>query len=152
MELENEVISTEQQTNHQEIEQKIVARIPKGWGSYIRCHTGWYPLLDDLDGKISYLAPNYEIHQVKEKYGTLRFYIGGPVKDKMTAAIIEDLISYAEELSSIICESCGAARYGKIRTRYDETVALRDNGWMKTLCNSCALLENYPLDEDSTNE
>ena len=141
---------TEQELFNLELEEKLKARIPVGWSRSLSCGTGWYPLLDELDTMISYLAPNNELYQVKEKYGTLRFYIGGPSKDKITSDIVDNLIQYATEISSITCETCGAARYGKIRTRYDETVALRDNGWMKTLCNPCALLENYPLEEGST--
>ena len=131
---------------------KLESRIPKDWGKYLRCDKGWYPLLAQLDEQISYLAPDYEIYQVKEKYGTLRFYIGGPVKDKITNDIIENLISYAEHLSSIICESCGAARYGKIRTRYDDTVKLRDNGWYKTLCDTCALALGYPIQDSNSDD
>lgn len=131
------------------LEEKLKARIPVGWGKLVSCGTGWYPLLIELDEMISYLAPYYELHQVKEKYGTLRFYIGGPSKDKMTSDIIDNLIKYAEEISSITCETCGAARYGKIRSKYDATVKLRNDGWMKTLCDPCALAQNYPVEDDN---
>jgi hypothetical protein len=139
---------TAQELFNLELEEKLEARIPVGWSRSLRCGTGWYPLLDELDTMISYLAPNYELYQVKEKYGTLRFYIGGPSKDKITSDIVDNLIQYATEISSITCESCGAARYGKIRSRYDRTVKLRNDGWMKTLCDPCALAQDYPIEED----
>lgn len=45
-------------------------------GRWIGCGKGWYPLLTEANRKLAELFPNYEIHQVKEKYGTLRFYWG----------------------------------------------------------------------------
>lgn len=58
--------------------ERIKNRIPPGWGRWISCGPGWYSLLVKLDEDLSTLAPDYEVHQVKEKYGTLRFYIGLP--------------------------------------------------------------------------
>ena len=52
----------------------IMARIPNGWGKWISCGPGWYGILAELDDELSALDPNYEVHQVKEKYGTLRYY------------------------------------------------------------------------------
>ncbi len=53
---------------------RMLARIPDGWGRWISCSRGWYPILADLDQQLAALFPTYEIHQVKEKYGGLRFY------------------------------------------------------------------------------
>ncbi len=138
-----------------EIREKITSRIPRGWGKWISMDSGWYELINDLDDKIAYLAPNYEIHQVKEKFGTLRFYVGGAGTeiDTKAADIINDLISYAEQLSENICEICGAARYGTIRTRYDNSVKVRcRNYWYKTLCNDCAIIAGYPVDEEEKDD
>ena len=135
----------------EEFKKRIFARIPKGWGYWISCDSGWFDLIDDLDKKISHLAPNYEIHQVKEKYGTLRFYVGGPANSKEAADIIDDLISYAEYLSKRICEVCGAGT-SRIRSRYDDSVKTRGTGWYKTLCNDCAIKLEYPTDEEWNEE
>lgn len=35
---------------------------------------GWVPIIEQLDKDISALDPDYQIMQVKEKFGTLRFY------------------------------------------------------------------------------
>jgi hypothetical protein len=59
---------------HEEALVRMMERIPKGWGRWIDCDAGWYPLLVRLDAELQKLSPDYEIHQVKEKYGTLRFY------------------------------------------------------------------------------
>ena len=58
--------------------EKMLARIPNGWGKWIDCGPGWFPIITELDEKLSAMIPNYEIHQIKEKYGTLRFYWGVP--------------------------------------------------------------------------
>lgn len=57
--------------------------------------------------------------QVKEKFGTLRYYMTFYNED------VEMEISKAEKLSSKTCESCGAP--GKTR----------DGGWIRTLCDTC---------------
>ncbi len=52
----------------------MLVRIPDGWGRWISCDRGWYPLLVELDEQLRTLLPNYVINQVKEKYGGLRYY------------------------------------------------------------------------------
>jgi hypothetical protein len=58
--------------------------------------------------------------QVKEKFGTLRFYTNGFFNEK-----IENYIDMAENLSEITCEDCGLP--GKAN----------DGGWIKVRCESC---------------
>jgi hypothetical protein len=57
--------------------------------------------------------------QVKEKFGTLRFYMDHGCEE------IWQHISQAERESAVTCEDCGA--YGEIR----------EGGWIRTLCNDC---------------
>lgn len=59
---------------HAEALRGMLVRIPDGWGRWISCDSGWYPLLVELDERLRALLPNYELHQVKEKYGGLRYY------------------------------------------------------------------------------
>ena len=86
------------------------------------------------------------VDQVKEKYGTLRFYwhregqnpgiqaidfIGGPsLRPRRDGAAldskIEDAVRKWEDASETVCERCG--KPGETRTE------LR---WMLTLCDSC---------------
>lgn len=125
----------------------ILNRIPAGWGKWISCGPGWYPLLAETNKKMRHLNPNYEIYQVKEKFGTLRFYWGIPAEDESWQALSDDVsntiydimmdISHqAENRSAYICESCGAL--GKTRVRHH---------WYKTLCAICAIEQKYPLEE-----
>jgi hypothetical protein len=85
--------------------ERILRRIPDGWGRWIGCREGWYPLIVELDRRLADLDPGYHVHQVKEKYGTLSYYIqGAPI----VAAAMEALVDQAEAESAHICESCGA--------------------------------------------
>ncbi|MGH2879027.1 MAG: hypothetical protein ACRDK4_05395 [Solirubrobacteraceae bacterium] len=59
---------------HADALQAMLLRIPDGWGRWISCDRGWYPLLVELDEQLRALLPDYVIHQVKEKFGGLRYY------------------------------------------------------------------------------
>ena len=68
------------------------------------------------------------VTQVKEKFGTLRFYMDG-YNDKISA-----YESFAEAMSARTCEDCGSP--GK--TRYE--------GWYRTLCDKHAVEQGYEID------
>ena len=76
-------------------------------GSYMR--EGWYDLVLELDDAISKIYPFYTIRQVKDKFGGLRYYIGGlpPIIPETHRNQIYDLIHEAEEKSYTICDICG---------------------------------------------
>ena len=83
---------------------------------------GWFKIIWNLCEKIESLAKDtFEVLQVKEKFGTLRFYTSSSTNE------IEKFIDEAEELSSKTCELCG--QEGSLHT---------SGGWLKTLCSKCA--------------
>jgi hypothetical protein len=89
------------------------------WG--FECGEGWYQIIDTLCGCMqSYTMangkPQVVATQVKEKYGTLRFY----TQDHDDT--VDGIIRVAEEWSSRTCEVCGQAG------------VLRGNSWVKTRC------------------
>lgn len=43
----------------------ILMRVPDGWGRWVSCERGRYPLLTELDGELALLLPRYRIHQVE---------------------------------------------------------------------------------------
>lgn len=100
------------------------------WG--FECDDGWEPLIRSLSEKlegINQLLPDeqyIEATQVKEKYGTLRFYTRGNIQSVGVYNLIEDGVSEAERQSAITCESCG--KKGKNRSV---------NGWWATTCIKC---------------
>lgn len=69
-------------------------------------------------------VPEIQVQQVKEKFGTLRFYYSGG------DSYIEGLVSFAEGMSAVTCEVCGER--GKIRSA----------SWVKTLCDKHAKEQN----------
>ena len=73
-------------------------------------------------------VPVFVAEQVKEKFGTLRFYFYGSRE-------FDSLVEMAEELSATTCEECGA--YG----------SLREGGWLRTLCDKHAKDRPQPLVE-----
>jgi hypothetical protein len=74
----NQIHTPEDAGEYEEDLKKILGRIPLRWGRWISCNKGWYPMLIELDQKLAEIFPDYELHQVKEKFGTLRYYIGFP--------------------------------------------------------------------------
>jgi len=89
------------------------------WG--FECGEGWKNLLWDLCmDLLPYVDTDFKVLQVKEKFGTLRFYAHGGTQQA------RDLIDKAEVESATTCEVCGS-----------KTGQLRGGGWMRTLCNHC---------------
>jgi len=82
---------------------------------------GWFDLLKELILQIKEEkpAPDFEVAQVKEKFGGLRFYAHGG-SDKINA-----IITFAENLSYKICETCGGR--GEANKQ----------GWISVLCATC---------------
>ncbi len=117
----------------------MLLRIPDGWGRWIRCGRGWYPLLVELDEQLRALLPNYVIHQVKEKFGGLRYYweSSEDVHDEQAQRVelANKLVHTAEARAAVTCELCGAAG----RLRRTPPPARR----YKTLCPDCAEREGY---------
>ena len=94
------------------------------WG--FECGDGWFPLINQLMSNIQHhldwknkdgeVVPQVVLDQVKEKFGTLRFYYTGGDD------YVRGLVSMAEAMSEILCEECG-----KPGTR-------TSGGWIKTAC------------------
>lgn len=91
------------------------------------CGDGWFYLIRDLCIKLQLLEiPDFHVHQVKEKFGGLRFYTGSIPTVTMTEIVCR-YISQTENQSMEICEECGMSG-----TRHSR------RGWIKTVCNGCA--------------
>lgn len=80
---------------------------------------GWYKLMEDLINKLLFISKTFNViiipTQIKEKFGSLRFYYvtisdnfkGTEEELKLVDDIIFDIVSYAEGLSARTCENCG---------------------------------------------
>ena len=134
---------------NQELEKKLVEKYPKLYqGAYLdptqslMCFgfehdDGWYGLIDKLSADLTKIDPKAVATQVKEKFGTLRFYCSVYNDASM------ELIDQAERDSGYICEVCGE----KGLTRWEL-------GWVRTLCDQH--LEKYlnkrGIEENSEDE
>lgn len=97
------------------------------WG--FECGDGWYRLLHDLSSAIEEQAfkqgldpdsPSWpKASQVKEKFGTLRFYMGSRSEE------MGELIDAASERSAHTCEFCGLEG------------VLRTESWFYVACDRC---------------
>lgn len=122
---------------------EVLKTIPDGWGRWITLDKGWYKLVIDTHKKLKYIDPNYEIHQVKEKFGGLRYYYQSSFPyDSMQDQIMQAIVNTAEETADRTCETCGV-------NNYKDKVALRvRNHWWKTLCMRCAIEQGYSVKND----
>ncbi|WP_062384526.1 hypothetical protein [Demequina iriomotensis] len=104
----------------------ILRRIPRHWGRSLRCDAGWYGIITRLDAELYALVGEYEINQVKEKFGGLRYYCEYPDgTSRHVAERCDALIRAAEAQSFETCEKCGAS--GKLRTSSYYLVTLCDD-------------------------
>jgi hypothetical protein len=103
---------------------------------FFECRDGWFNLIFRLSEKLERsarrcgAAPDStdwpRALQVKEKYGTLRFY-AMPATDEFST-----LIDEAEKQSARICELCGGP--AKLQEK---------GGWYKTFCDPCGRESGY---------
>ncbi len=127
---------------NQELDEKLCAKYPKifvnrhgdmketlmCWG--FECGDGWYNIINQLCSNIQHYTDwqnkNHEKHpvveqvvavQIKEKFGTLRFYYDGGDDT------IGGMVRMAESMSSVTCEECGSPGHQ------------RNGGWIRTLCD-----------------
>lgn len=101
-------------------------RKTQGWYGCI-APDGWKDLVLEADQMLAFIDPDYEIQQVKEKFGTLRFYFGSSKEfGTIESNIMYAIVASAESRSSRTCQSCGA--FGTIRD---------SGGWLSTLCDPC---------------
>lgn len=66
---------------------RLLLRIPDGWGRWISCSPGWFELLAGAERDLAALCPTFTVHQVKEKYGTLRLYVEFDHDDDLPAEV-----------------------------------------------------------------
>ena len=115
------------------------------WG--FDCGDGWFNILDQLMGNIQNhidwnnknfekgyaqykQVPQVTLDQVKEKFGTLRFYYTGGDD------VIDGMVRMAESMSGVTCEECGSPgkRVG--------------GGWITTLCEEHATARSIVYNDE----
>jgi hypothetical protein len=97
------------------------------WG--FECGDGWFSILNmlcqniqhhiDWQNKKEQTVEQVVVDQVKEKFGTLRFYYTGGDDH------IRGLVRMAESMSGVTCEDCG------------NPGQTGGEGWIRTICAPC---------------
>lgn len=113
-----------------EMQEYFPAVYPKMFvGKYggVACGAGWFNILNQLcqniqshiDWKNSKeeVVAQVTIAQIKEKFGSLRFYYDGGDD------YISGMVTLAESMSGVTCEDCG------------DVGVHRNGGWIRTLCD-----------------
>ena len=99
------------------------------WG--FECGDGWFNILNQLCQNIQHyidwknskeeIVKQVTVDQVKEKFGTLRFYYTGGDD------YIRGMVTMAESMSGVTCEECGKPATTNLPT-------LIQGGWVRTVC------------------
>lgn len=125
---------------HDDLYEEMTKKYPNLYrmNTFIECGPGWFPLLDDLSKGLELMILELKLQQgkdileieedselpcvtqVKEKYGSLRFYMS-EFTDNM-----EELIEKAEKKSSETCEGCG--KKGRVVSEC----------WHNCVCEDCS--------------
>lgn len=115
--------------------QGIDPRMPFALFSF-ECDDGWFDLLKECIEGIKEICERdkltNQVHQIKEKYGTLRFYL-----DWYNDGI-DKIIRIAEERSAVTCESCGKPA----------TVRKVSPWYVRCCCEGCLDKPVEPLGEE----
>lgn len=115
---------TENKTWQQELNDKRLAE--GGWYGCI-APDGWKDIVLKADNMLAHIDPDYKIMQIKEKFGTLRYYFGSNLEYySVEHDIMHAIEVWAEQRSANTCEVCG--KFGELRT---------DRYWIVTLCDDC---------------
>ena len=116
-------------------EQEADGRICDLYGAFgCECDDGWYETLFGLCGEITEAYKKHGqpvdivVDQIKEKYGTLRFYYHLSQNNGDLRREISDIVIKWEKKSAEVCERCGKA--GVLR---------EDLQWIQALCDECYL-------------
>jgi hypothetical protein len=119
-------METEEKSWQEELNSKRLKE--RGWYGCI-APDGWKEIVLKADEMLASIDPDYEIHQIKEKFGTLRYYFGttfeyGTIQSNVMYAIKK----WAESMSAATCERCG--KFGELRT---------ETYYIVTMCDDCNL-------------
>lgn len=132
------------------LEQKLAQFTPTSvYGHFgLETNYGWDQLLIDTLDKVKVVLDkhwlkltNFQIAQIKEKFGTLRFYWSVAIDEEISMVDreciyneLDKIISLAEKQSGKICEKC--SKPGK---------ECNPRSWLFTLCKECEqkVKENY---------
>ena len=89
----------------------MLSRFHHPWPAHFDCGAGWNFLLAMCSVRLRSIDPNYELYQVKEKFGALRIYASGVSSEAQND--IDDAVLHYSNVSLFFCEECGMT--GRLR-------------------------------------
>lgn len=104
----------------EQIKQNIHQSFCKGWEKLLRCDDGWINIIAECHSELLAIDKNYSIYQIKEKFGTLRYYCE-PSNSKHKEQF-NTIVDKYERMSIKTCEVSGASG-----------VLMKKDGCLKTL-------------------
>ena len=108
-----------------EIEMSFKEEFPEYDLPVLEIGDGWIGIVRRLLERCREAKITMSVHQVKEKFGGLRFYAS--VLDDSSLEVFYSIVSDAENEAEATCEKCG--RPGRLRN---------DRSWIQTLCDAHA--------------
>ncbi len=89
---------------HEVALRRLLLRIPDGWGRWIGCSSGWFELLARAERELAAVCPTFTVHQIKEKFGTLRLYAEFDYDDDLAVEVraAEPACPSRQELAEIL--------------------------------------------------
>jgi hypothetical protein len=97
----------------------------------------WTAFVKREEREVPKLIEQVVATQIKEKFGTLRFYYSGGDE------YIRGLDAMAASMSGVICEECGSPGTSR---------STKKQRWIRVLCDKHAEEQGYIEDEDSISE
>lgn len=88
---------------------------------FLEIGRGWYGLVMRCMRALLRAGWDGSFHQIKEKFGSLRFYFGGTDEQY-------EILSRYVHLSARVCDACGSRRNVSRESH---------RGWIFTLCTTC---------------
>ena len=113
-------------------------KIVPGYSKSIDVDEGWYQIVIDCDADLTAIDPDYQIFQVKQKFGSLRFYFYTKKLEKSQEMF--ELIKDYEVKSLQTCEATGKpgvlmkSKTGWFRTLNPEYAISLTNTSTYTIC------------------
>ena len=112
--------------------QHILDRFAPLWSKTISCMEGWYELIFQCDKELSAIDPDYKIHQIKKKFGSLRYYF--EASDASKSDSMNNVVREYELKSLRVCEMTGRAG-----------ALMKKDGYYKTLEPTLGEASGYVL-------
>jgi len=110
-------------------------------------HWGWGKIVDDMLNALEEINPTFEICQVKEKFGELRFYYAALEQSDWQYEAFQAIIDRAIQRSRKTCQWCGfEPSFWYWYDRPDKEFTNSKGYWIRSICNHCETLGKRGLD------